>query len=446
VSASATSNVMQSMTVKLVVIAGLSAMLFVPLMMIWALTGERAGRRDDVTREVSAVWGARQTVGGLAMAIPYETVSDPGLGQAGPIRTSGRVVILPATLELDVQLAPEVRRRSIFSVNLYRATIVVSGTFTAPDFARLGARPTQVFWDQAALSVGLSDLRGVVAVASASWGGQAIALEPAGDASPFVSALRAVAPMSSSTPVPFRIEMTVAGSGGLLFLPSGANTVVSLRSQWPDPGFTGALLPTSHEIAADGFRAEWTSNFLSRPFPQAWLEGSTTAASVGDKFMASAFGADLVTTVDHYQQTERAVKYGFLFVVLTFALFLVWEVIEGLRLHPVQYLLVGLALVVFYLLLLSLAEQVRFAVAYGVASVATVGLVSGYARRILGGRRPAGVIAASLGTLYALLFVLLSLEDLALLVGSVAGFLVLAGVMYLTRGVDWYRGRTPRPS
>jgi inner membrane protein len=437
-----TSNFMQSVTVKLVVIAVLTAMLFVPLMMIWALTGERAARRDEVIREVSAVWGGRQTVGGFALAIPWETVSESQAGPTQTTRTPGRVIVLPSRLEVDVRLAPEVRRRSIFSVNLYRATIVATGTFTPPDFSRLGVQPTQVFWDQAALNVGVSDLRGVTAVTSASWGQQAVGLEPAGDASPFTSALRAVTPMSSTAEVPFRIEMTVAGAGGLMFLPSGARTAVTLNSPWSDPGFTGALLPATHQITAEGFQAEWTSNFLSRPFPQAWTEGSVTTASVGEKFLASAFGVDLVTTVDHYQQTERAVKYGFLFIVLTFALFLVWEVIERLRLHPVQYLLVGLSLVVFYLLLLSLSEQVRFAVAYGVASVATVGLVSGYALRILGGPRPASAIAASMSTLYALLFVLLSLEDLALLVGSVAGFLVLAGVMYLTRNIDWYGTRT----
>jgi inner membrane protein len=439
-----TSGFMQSVTVKLLVVAMLTAMLFVPLLMVWGLIGERAGRRDDVVREVGAIWGGRQRVGGIALAVPYEIVTEVQSGLPGSTatttRTAGRVFVLPSTLQIDVRLAPEVRRRSIFSVNLYRATVAATGRFTPPDFTRLGVQPTQVFWAQAALNAAVSDLRGVVDVTSATWGDAAITLEPAGDASPFTSALRAIAPMSSSEDVPFRIEMTIAGTGGLMFLASGAQTAITLHSPWPDPGFTGALLPAVHEISADGFRAEWASNYLSRPFPQAWIDGAATS-SMGDKFQASEFGVDLVTTVDHYQQAERAVKYGFLFIVLTFGLFLVWEVIERLRLHPIQYLLVGLALVVFYLLLLSISEHVRFAVAYGVASVATVCLVSGYALRILGGFRPARVIFASMATLYGLLFVLLSLEDLALLVGSVAGFLVIAGVMYLTRGVDWYGSR-----
>jgi inner membrane protein len=334
-----------------------------------------------------------------------------------------------------------VRRRSIFEVNLYRATVVASGTFDPPDPAAFGVDPGSVFWDGATLLAGVSDLRGVVSIASASWGSASLEFEPAADASPFSSALRARSPMASSAPVPFRFEVTVAGSGGLMFLPSGANTAVTLDAPWRTPGFVGAQLPASHDVTETSFHAEWASNFIARPFPRAWVSGAAAASAVADKFAASSFGVDLVTGIDHYQQTERAVKSGFLFIALTFGLFFVWEVVAGLRLHPVQYLLVGLALVVFYLLLLSLAEQVRFAAAYGVASAATVLLIAGYARRILGGLRAGGIIGLALGTLYGLLFVLLSLEDLALLVGAVAVFVALAAAMYLTRGIDWYGGR-----
>ena len=426
---------LHSVTAKLIVVAILTAMLFVPLAMVWALVGERAGRRDEVVRDVGSVWGARQTVGGVALSIPFDIVSGSG---ATETRVTSRMTVLPKTLDIQAVLTPEVRRRSIFEVMLYRTRITATGTFVPPDVTRLGVAPAMVHWPDAALLVGVSDLRGVGARVSTSWGSATIEMEPAADPTPFASGLRGAVPISASDPVAFRIEIELAGSGALMFLPSGEQTRVTLQSTWHSPSFTGALLPSAHTIDASGFKAEWQSNFLSRPFPQVWLNTAMAPQSLDGKLASATFGADLVTPVDHYQQTERAVKYGFLFIVLTFAVFLVWETVEKLRLHPVQYLFVGLALVVFYLLLLSVSEQVSFVTAYAVASIATVGLVSGYAARVLGGVRSGLGIAAAVGTLYALLFVLLSLEDLALLVGSVAVFLGLAVVMYLTRGINWY--------
>lgn len=429
----------RSATAKVLVIAVLTVMLFVPLMMIWALISERASRRDEVVREVSDVWGGRQTVGGFALSVPFETTTED---KGTVTRTPGRAIVLPTSLSIDAELTTEVRQRSIFAVNLYRTTFVATGTFVRPDFSRLGIVPSVVHWDRAVINVGVSDLRGVVSVTPLTWSDVAINLEPSGGEGPFGGGLRGLAALpANGADVPFRLEMVVAGSGGLMFLPSGAATQVSLRSPWPSPGFTGGLLPASHEIRPDGFNARWQSNYLSRPFPQAWIEGTIATRALDEQMTAAAFGLDLVTTVDHYQQTERAVKYGFLFIVLTFALFLVWELIERLRVHPIQYLLVGLALVVFYLLLLSLSEHVRFAPAYAVASCATVLLVAGYAGRILGTVRSGVAIAGWMGALYGLLFVLLRLEDLALLVGSVAIFLALAAAMYFTRGVDWYGTR-----
>lgn len=429
------SFVTQSITLKLVVIIILTGMLIVPIGMVWALVAERAARRDDVVREVGAVWGSRQTVGGIALSVPFETVADVN-GVA--VRTTRHVVVLPQTLNVDATMAPEVRRRSIFAVNLYRTTLRITGTFVAPDFAKLGVMPDVVQRQQSVIDVGVSDLRGAVSVTPVSWAGASIALEPSAGDGPFGGGLRAVAPMPSSGDVAFSLEMVIAGSERLMFLPSGADTHVTLQSSWNSPGFTGGLLPLTHEIRPDGFRAEWRSNYLSRPFPQTWLSGTVERGALETKTESAAFGVNLVTTVDHYQQTERAVKYGVLFIVLTFAVFFVWEVVESLRVHPVQYLLVGLALVVFYLLLLSLSEQIRFAGAYAVASAATVLLVSAYAARILGAGRRGIAVGGWVSVLYAVLFVLLSLEDLALLVGSVVVFFALAAVMYLTRGVDWY--------
>lgn len=426
----------QSATIKVFVIGLLSVVLCVPLVMIWALVEERAGRRSEVEAELESVWGRRQTVGGLAVAIPYETTT-----RGGDVitRTPGQAVVLPRTLAIDARLTTEVRRRSIFSVVLYRTTVVLTGSFARPDFSRLGVAPVEIGWDRAAIHIGVSDLRGVVAVTPLAWGDQQLDLEPAGADGVMGSGLRAVAALATTgDAVPFRLEMTIAGSEGLMFLPAGERTDVTLHAAWPHAKFAGAFLPTSSSSDAGAFEASWQSNALARPYPQAWVEGAVSRDVMRDRMLGSAFGAELITPVDHYQQTARALKYGFLFIIMTFGVFAAWETIGRLRLHPIQYLLVGLALVVFFLLLLSLSEHVRFAVGYATASAATITLVAGYAQVILGGHRSGVAIGAWLLALYGLLFVLLQLEDLALLVGSVAVFAVLVAIMYFTRRIDWY--------
>lgn len=425
----------QSIGVKLFVIVFLSIVLMVPLVVVWALVAERAARRDEVVREVGEVWGGRQSAGAIALTIPFETVSTTGTTTT---RVTRRAIVLPETLRIDADLAPEIRHRSIFAVNLYRATLRVSGTFRMPDISRLGATPDVVLWPQAVLDIGVTDLRGVVSAGPVTWGAASATLEPAAGDGPFGSGLRALAPAPPVGVVPFTFEMVVAGTEDLKFLPSGANTNVTLASPWPSPGFSGGLLPLTRDVRNDGFNAEWRSNYLSRPFPQAWLDGAIDRSDLAAKTADTTFGVTLVTTVDHYQQVERAAKYGGLFIVLTFGVFFVWEVVERLRLHPVQYLLVGMALVVFYLLLLSLAEQVGFAPAYAIAATATVLLVGGYASTMLGAGRRGAAVGAWVSVLYGVLFVLLRLEDLALLVGAFVVFLSLAAVMYLTRRVDWY--------
>lgn len=427
--------VTQSNTFKVFVIAILTCMLVVPLGMVWALVAERANRRDQVVREVGGLWGGRQTVGAIALTIPFDVVTEVNGVRT---RSSRRVVVLPQALTIDADLAPEIRHRGLFAINLYRTTLRVRGSFVMPDMTRLTVTPDRVLWEQAVLDVGISDLRGTVSATPVSWAGTTVALEPAAGDGPFGAGLQGRAPVASGAPLPFQFELVVAGSEALMFLPSGADTSVTLRSTWASPGFTGGLLPLTHEIGPDGFTAEWRSNYLSRPFPQTWLDGAMDGNSRDAKIREAAFGASLVTTVDHYQQTERALKYGVLFIALTFAVFFVWEVVQRLRLHPVQYALVGLALVVFYLLLLSLTERVSFALGYGIASAATVLLVGAYASRVLGTGGRGIAFSAWISVLYGVLFVLLRLEDLALLLGSLVVFLALAAVMYLTRNVDWY--------
>ena len=350
-------------------------------------------------------------------------------------------VLLPDAATIDATLTPEVRYRSLFPVIVYRSTVRLTGRFAPADlFAGLRVTPTAVHWDRARVIVSLSDMRGAVAVSPLTFGGRDQPLEPATDAaSPFRGALQAPVTVDPEAVTPFAVEMTLAGTGALRFLPIGKATEVHLQSPWRHPGFAGAFLPESRTVTDAGFDARWRVTYLARSFPHAWLYEATARDERRQQLDATEFGVDFVQPVDQYQQTWRATKYGLLFILLTFAVVLLWEVRHALSLHPLQYLMVGCALVVFYLLLLSLSEHLGFAWAYGLAAAATVGLVTAYAARILAsGLRGGGVMAGWLGTLYGFLYTLLQLEDLALLLGSIAVFLMLAALMYFTRRIDWY--------
>lgn len=438
-----------SAVLKVVVIGFIGTCLLVPLMMVWTLVAERSSRRDEVVTEVTASVGKAQTVGGIVLGIPYDVVQPAATG--GTATVSRMAYVHPEQLTIDASLAPEVRRRTHYDVVVYRTKVRLTGTIAPPDLDRLGAGASTVHWDRATTTVEITDLRGTVAVSPLTFGDRTLTLEPMADTGAvFAPGVRGPTPLAGpdSGPIPFEITLTLAGSEALRILPAGKATEVKLTSPWPNPGFNGAFLPTTQSISAGGFTAAWQVSYLARTFPHAWLASDTDRGGMLTNRLNSTFGVTLVQGVDHYQQTERAVKYGLLFVLLTFTVFLLWELLRNLRLHPVQYLLIGAALVVFYLLLLSLAEHLAFSIAYGIAAGATVALVAAYSASVVeAGLRGALGIGAWLSALYGVLYVLLVLEDLALLVGSVFVFAVLAAVMFLTRRIDWggWGARSPEP-
>jgi inner membrane protein len=237
-----------------------------------------------------------------------------------------------------------------------------------------------------------------------------------------------------SLPLAFRLEFELAGSDSLHFLPLGANTIVTSRIGWPHPDFDGAFLPISHEFTAQGYSANWHVLELNRAIPQIW-RGATVPDSA---FAATAFGVRLFQPSDIYTQNYRAARYGILFIAITFACFFAWEhLVRGLRLHPMQYLLVGLALATFYLLLLALSEHVGFGVSYAVAAAALVALITAYIAGVAPNRKSAAGIGSALAASYAALYVILLSEDYALLYGSLLLFVILATLMLATRRLDW---------
>ena len=430
-----------SATARLVVMGGLALALIVPLTWVYSIVSERASRRDAAVKEVSSTWGGPQIVSGPVLAVPYTVAWVDGSGR--PQRSVNRAFVLPRDLQVDGQLATETRRRGIFEVPVYRATLKVRGTFVRPALEWIRPAPERIDWDQAVVLLGITDARGIARRAALSWRGQTLPFTgSAGDAGLFRAGLHAaIPPLDQSVAgaeLPFDFSLELNGTRDLEFLPAAEETAVSLASPWPHPSFSGTALPDTRTVQGTGFTAHWRVQDFGRPYPSRWTSADANREQLAAQAVESAFGVSLIQPVDIYQQADRAVKYAVLFIVLTFLTFFLWEVFSSVLLHPMQYAFVGFAMCVFYLLLVSVSEHTGFDLAYTLSSVVTTLLIAGYARAVLCGVRQGVSVLTALVTLYGFLYLLLRLEDYALLAGSVGLFLVLAFVMFITRRMNWY--------
>jgi inner membrane protein len=426
---------MARLGIMLLLLLGLT----IPLTMTGAVVTERAGRRDDVARQVSQEWGAAQTIAGPVLVIPYRRVTTDSYGRATQEISSA--AFLPETIAIRGQVAPEIRRRSLFPVVVYRSELRLEGQFSAIDFSHVRPAPAEILWSGATLNLGISDPRGIPRRLDVTWaGGQRAFLPGTRDLALFSTGVHTPVALdpTSPNPVAFSIDLAVNGTRALSFLPSGNETTVDLSSTWPHPGFAGAPLPDVRTVGAAGFTAAWRVPSFGRGFPQRWTSEQQNAEQLKQLAAAAAFGVTLVQPVDIYQQAERAVKYGALFIVLTFVIAFLWEITGGALVHPIQYVFVGFAMCVFYLLLLSIAEHWSFDAAYALAGIATTALIAWYWSWVMSGTRQGWVMGAALTGLYGYLYMLLRLEDVALLVGAVGLFVMLALVMFLTRRVNWF--------
>ncbi len=428
---------------ELLILGALVGVLLIGLMMIRSLVSERSNRAAEVRGEIATGWGQAQRIGGPALIVPFRVRDSFGR----PVSTS-RARFLPDKLKIIGRLQPERRHRGIFETVVYHSDLHVDGAFARPDFSAWNIPPEDILWNEAVVTVGISDLRGVRGNPVLKWSGRDVAFSGGtGDARLWPTGLTAptlIPPEGAS--FPFSFTLSLNGSEEICFLPVGGETLVELTSPWPDPSFSGAFLPERRTVTPAGFTARWTISSLARSYPQKWRENSAEEnANALGAMNASAFGVGLFSPVGHYQKTERSMKYGALFILLTFLTFFLYELLSPVMLHPVQYFLVGGALCLFYLLLLSISEHAPFAVAYAIGSIATVALISSYSAAILRSRLRVLGLAGILALLYSYLYVLLQLEDWALLMGSIGLFLILALVMYTTRRVDWgsaHVGRT----
>ena len=437
-----------SVMVKMLVIGVLILLLLVPLGMVGSLVRERQSRSGHAAEEVAATWGSAQTLAGPVLTVPYlqHVKNDKGV----PVTLRSYARFLPETLDVEGNVETEKRSRGIFEVAVYRTDLRWRGTFARPDFEVWRIAPEDVLWQDAYLAVGVPDMRGITSGVELMWGNRTLQLAPGGgEAGLWPSGLRVPIPgLAESRPgevYAFAFGLGLNGSRSLSFLPLGKETRVALKSAWPSPSFMGSFLPVKRTVRGTGFEALWNVSWFGRSYPQQWRADEAEEVASAEAIHGSAFGVQLFVPVDAYQKTERARKYGVLFLLLTFLTFFLYEQFNPFSLHPVQYLLVGSALCLFYLLLLSISEHVPFGLSYLAASSATVLLIGGYSMAILRGALRALLMTVVLGALYGYLYVLLQLEDYALLLGSVGLFVILALVMYLTRKVDWSGRVVARP-
>ena len=435
--------------------------LAIPLFSVWLLVYDRQSQSEQATASITAGWGGPQAMTGPVLVVPYratatETVVQDGQSVTRSSEVMRELTLAPEAVELTTQIRPERRKRSIYEAVVYDTNMSGKARFAfPPDLARTGVDPASMDLGRAELRFGLSDPRGLGANPRVAVAGRPLRLQPGGGSSGgrgFFAWVDATGLQTAPLAVDFTYHFR--GNSSLALAPDAGETQWTVRSSWPHPSFGGEFLPTDRSVSDDGFTATYrignlalgrslvsTSERGAPPPVERIAPPSRTPMPAMD--VAGAGGPvqtatiSLIQPVDLYSQVNRATKYGFLFIGFTFLALLMFDVIAGVRVSPVEYLLMGAALILFFVLLLAFAEVIGFTPAYIVASASVAGLNTAYSAAVLGSWRRAWFIGGLLVGLYAVLYILLSLEAFSLLIGSLLLFAALAGVMYATRRIDW---------
>lgn len=449
---------------KLTLAIVIGLVLAVPLFSVWLLVYDRQSQSQEAIHSITEGWGDAQAVAGPVLVIPYrasamETVVENGQSVTRSRDVMRELTLAPEAVELTTDVRPKVRKRSIYQAVVYDARLAGQARFAfPPDLVRAGVEPGQMDFGRAELRFGISDPRGLGANPQVLVDGRPVRLQPGGGSSGgrgFFAWIDASG--LGARPMIAQFNFGLRGNAALSLIPQAGDTRWTVRSAWPSPSFGGEFLPSARTVGDKGFEASYrignlalgrslvstgdtgSGNLVERvPLPSAsraaYSSGQPANADGGPVQTAEI---SLIQPVDPFSQVNRATKYGFLFIGFTFLALLMFDVIGGVRVSAVEYLLMGAALVLFFVLLLAFAEVIGFTPAYVLASAAIAGLNTAYSAAVLRSWRRAAFIGGLLVGLYAILYVLLSLEAYSLLIGSLLLFAALAGVMYATRRIDW---------
>ncbi|WNO10359.1 cell envelope integrity protein CreD [Teredinibacter sp. KSP-S5-2] len=437
---------------KIATIFGLILLLLIPLALIQNKIHERASYKAEVKQSIAESWTGRQSFLGPVLVLPYivqweDKVWDPQAEQYQKVVKTGRenMYIFPQSMQLESQLETELRYKGIYKVPVYKNTVVAEGGFSTLEIKNRLRDITQINefikWEEPYISIALSDPRGIDKIPQLNWFNKRLDIKPGTKISFWQHGVHAPLSMNlydemnaHEKSIPFDLNLNLRGMETFGVLPLAKEMSVSIRSSWPHPSFYGAFLPSSRNVTSDGFSANWKITSFATD-----VNNKLLTCQNGNclPFNELEFGVSLFEPVDVYAQSDRATKYGVLFIVFVFIAFFVFEMLNRLPLHPVQYALIGLAVAIFYLLLISLSEHIDFSLAYGISTVCCVSLMFGYFRTILKSLRVASYFSLSVLLVYGLLYLIIRSEDYALLMGALLCFSSLGVVMYSTRNINW---------
>src|SRR5215470_213088 len=431
----------RSVGLKLIVVSGLALIMLIPSFLVENLVEDRTHRAADVVKDISTHVGGQQTFLGPTLAIPYSVPPQ----FKGDSTTYGKYLVFPSRAAAVIKTSTQERRRSLFKVPVFQADAKLDAAFDLTGVPVAAPAGAELDWEQAELVIGVSDARGALADASVTIDGKTFTLAPAqiaqaisigGDPnSPAKLALLGTKIEGLASPgKQFDVSSSLRFSGAqrIAVLAYGKTTHLAAQGDWPNPGFDGGFLPGARTVSGSGYTAEWSLPFIARGVRAEGVSDSITGLD------ATALGVSFIEVADPYQSVNRSVKYVPLFLGLVFLSYFIFEVTTGKRVHPAQYILVGVAQIIFYLLLLALAERIGFDFAFLLAGTATVVLLSTNAGWIFSSRKYDLKALSVFTPLYMLIYTLLRLEDNSLLVGAIASFLAVAAAMYFTRRIDWY--------
>ncbi|MES2319684.1 MAG: cell envelope integrity protein CreD [Pseudomonadota bacterium] len=442
----------RSLLFKLITILALTLVIFIAIGLIANTISERSQFRKEAVASISAESVREQTVIGPVVIIPYndqfeELIHDNGVARSVTRTVKRQHMLFPTGLQVDGSIDTDRRYRGIHQVLVYTGHHKFTGDFVMPvktDLPRANAS-SRLTLGQPVVALGIEDVRGIRDIPKINWGGAVVEFQQGSALRSFNSGVHATLPLASlerEEQVKFAFNLVLDGIERQHFAPVGKNNVITLKSAWAHPQFAGQFLPMAREreVSDKGFSATWRISSMSTSTQQQLLAMEEKAAPREATLAGlDRFSVGFIEPVNVYSMAERATKYGLLFVVLTFAAFFIFEVLKRLPIHPVQYLLVGLALALFFLLLVGLSEHIAFLHAYLIASAGCIVLIGFYLSFVLHDWRRGMGFGTALTALYGALYMLLISENNALVMGSILLFAILAAVMVATRKVDWYQ-------
>lgn len=426
----------ESILIKLGVIAIIMLALLIPSFWIQNLIQEREGYQSQVIREVSNQWSTDQLVQGPVLVLPYKKPVLATATDKEKAAANGTIYILPQNLQIKAGIKTGLLKKGIYEVTVYNSNINVKGSFSKPDINNLGIDPASILYDKARLVFSISDMKGLKNNPTVNISGQNYSPEPATESnSPFNTGLEVKFPLQKDQDFSFNYQLDIKGTNNLSFTHLGKTTDVEINSDWANPVFDGRYSPDHRTVTDKGFNAKWHLLYYNRPFPQQWADRDSLLT--GSRSQEVVFGVKMQLAIDQYRQIMRTAKYAALIILLTFISLFLTELIRKQRIHLFNYILIGAAMVVYYTLLLSLSEQMGYNWAYLVSSVATIALIGTFTASLLKNKQAAALFTLILSVFYGFIFIIIQLEELSLLVGSIALFAIVAILMYFSRKINW---------